>query len=37
MKPGIDPEDDTRFMPAFETVLSPDEIRQIAQYLTELK
>ncbi|MDA1061430.1 MAG: cytochrome c oxidase subunit II [Chloroflexi bacterium] len=37
VKPGMDPEDDTRFMPAFETVLSPDEIRQIAQYLTELK
>jgi cytochrome c oxidase subunit 2 len=36
-KPGIDPQDDSRFMPAFEGSLQPDEIRAIAQYLRELK
>ena len=37
-KPGVDPEDDpARFMPAFEDVLSPEEIRAIAAYLLELK
>ena len=37
IKPGIDPADDSRFMPAFESSLQPDEIRAIAQYLSELK
>jgi cytochrome c oxidase subunit 2 len=37
IKPGIDPEDDSRFMPAFRTILQPDEIRAIARYLSELK
>ena len=37
IKPGIDPADDTRFMPAFEETLQPDEILAIAQYLSELQ
>lgn len=36
-KPGIDPEDDSRFMPAFRTLLPAEDIRAIAQYLSELK
>ena len=37
MKPGIDPDDDSRFMPAFEDEMSDEDIRAIAQYLMELK
>ena len=36
-KPGVDPEDDGRFMPAFENLLSREEIRAIAAYLRELQ
>ena len=36
-KPGIVPGDDPRFMPAFEELLTPEEIEAIAQYLLELK
>jgi len=37
VKPGVDPADDPRFMPAFESSLTQDEIRAIAQYLSELE
>lgn len=37
LKPGIDPDDDSRFMPAFRGTLTPDEIRAVAQYLIELQ
>ena len=37
-KPGVDAADDpARFMPAFETVLTPGQIRAVAAYLLELR
>ena len=38
VKPGVDSLDNAaRFMPAFERVLTPEQIRAIAAYLLELK
>ena len=37
LKPGIDPDADSRFMPAFENEMPAEDIRAIAQYLSELK
>ena len=36
-KPGIDPKNDSRFMPAFEEILTQEQIASIAQYLRSLQ
>jgi cytochrome c oxidase subunit 2 len=36
-KPGVDPANDGRFMPAFENQLTREQIEAIAAYLLELK